>query len=326
MFRAPVLTAVLLTLSLTVVAQISHTSQQGSISGTVTTGQNHLTGNLRVEVRDLISGTLVATTYTNDSGAFEVDNIGFGSYEVVVTSGVSEAREEVRVASMSTNITMRIVAQPTSDAGNADTVSVTDFKIPKKAREAYHKAEQAVQSLKTDEAMLQISKALQIYPRYAAAMTLRGILKLDKDASQDALADLEQAIQFDPAYATGYLALGAAYNNLSRFEDSIRTLDRGIALAPTAWQGYFELGKAYVGKGDFASAIKQLNKAEDMAPKGFALLHLVKAHAMLGLKDYPAAMLELQSYLTLHPEGANSEAARKTLDEVRTFVARTGQR
>jgi predicted Zn-dependent protease len=325
MFRAPILTVVLLTLSLTLAAQVSHTSQQGSIVGTVTTGQNRPSGNLRVEVRDIMSGALVATTYTNDAGAFEVDNIGFGSYEVVVTAGVSESREQVRVASMNTSVTMRVDTQAASDVGNADTVSVSDFKVPKKARDAYRKAEQAMQSLKTDEAMAQIAKALEVYPRYAAAITLRGILKLDKNSPQDALADLEQAIQFDPAYATGYLALGAAYNNLSRFEDSIRTIDRGIALSPSAWQGYFELGKAYVGKGDFTTAIKQLNKAEDMAPKSFALVHLVKAHAMLGLKDYSAAMLELESYLTLHPQGANSEAAQKTLDEVRSFVARSGQ-
>jgi tetratricopeptide (TPR) repeat protein len=324
MFRASVLSVILFTLCLTAAAQISRSSiQQGSIVGVVTTGQNQGAGNIRIEVRETMTGGLTSTTYTNDSGGFEIDNLGFGTYDVVATLGVSEAREQVRLQSPQASITLRMQAQQTSDAGNASTVSVSDFKVPKKAREAYHKAEQALQSFKTDEAMAHITKALEIYPRYAAAMTLRGVLKLDNKAPQEAMADLEQAIQYDPAFATAYLVLGATYNSLSRFDDSIRTIDRGIALSPTSWQGYFELGKAYVGKGDFTSAVKQLNKAEDMAPKDFALVHLVKAHAMLGMKDYSAAMLELQAYLTKHPQGPDSDSARKTLDDVRSFAARS---
>ena len=325
MLRAPVLTVVLFAFTLTAAAQISRSSsQQGSIVGTISTGQNQSAGNIRIEVHDMMTGSLVSTTYTNDSGGFQIDNIPFGTYEVLAMSGLSETRDQVRLQSLQSTVSLRMQGeQQSSDTGNASTVSVTDFKVPKKAREAYHKAEQALQSLKTDEARAHIAKALEIYPRYAAAMTLRGILKLDEKAPQDALADLEQAIQFDPAFATAYIALGAAYNNLSRFDDSIRTVDRGVALSPTSWQGYFELGKAYIGKGDFATALKQLNKAEDSAPKEFALVHLVKAHAMLGLKDYSAAMLELQTYLTKHPQGADSERARKTLDEVRSFVARS---
>jgi tetratricopeptide (TPR) repeat protein len=298
--------------------------EQGSIVGRVLIGQSQSAADLRVSVLEMLSGAVVASTYTNASGGFEFDNIPYGTYEITATAGVDESREQVRLVSPRAEVSLRMTAPAEgADAGNADSVSVNDLKVPKKAREAYHKAEAALRGLKLDEALSHAGKALEAYPRYAAAMALRGIIKLDQNATDQAVTDLEQAIQFDPAFATGYLALGAAYNRLSRFDDSIRTVDRGIALAPMAWQGYFELGKAYVGKGDFPAAIKQLNKAEDMAPKNFALVHLVKAHAMLGLKDYAAAMLELQSYLTQRPQGPDSDQARKTLDEVRTFVART---
>ena len=324
MFRAAVLTAVLFTLSFAANAQANQSlSQQGSILGSVVTDQNKPVSNARIEVHDLLLGTAISATYTNQAGYFEIDNIGFGTYEIVAISGVTDSREQVRLQTMQATVTLRLYPQRSDDAGSANTVSVSDFKIPKKAREAMQKAEAAVQALKTEEALAHIGIALQIYPRYAAALTLRGIMKLDTHDAQNAASDLEQAIQCDPAYALAYLAFGATYNNLSRFDDSIRTIDRGIALSPTSWQGYYELGKAYIGRGDFTTAIKQLNKAEDMAPKDFALVHLVKAHAMLGMKDYSSAMLELQSYLTRRPQGPDSEAARKTLDDVRSFLARS---
>ncbi|MBV9608131.1 MAG: tetratricopeptide repeat protein [Acidobacteria bacterium] len=328
MFRALLLTLVLFTFTAAAQTLSPYGSlQDGSIVGSVTSGQSHALGNVRIEVRDMMAGTAVSSTYTNDFGSFELSNLAFGTYEVVATSGLSEAREIVRVRSAQTTVSLHLDGQSSnaqaSDRSGRNTVSVNDFKIPKKARDAFRKAEQALQSSKVDEAMTHIAKALEAYPRYAAAMTMRGILKLDKDAAQDAVNDLEQAIQYDPGYPTAYLALAATYNRLSRFDDSIRTVDRGIALSPNSWQGYFELGKAYVGKGDYTTAVKHLNKAEDMAPKDFALVHLVKAHAMLALQDYSTAMLELESYLTKHPQGPDSEAARKTLDEVRSFVAQS---
>jgi tetratricopeptide (TPR) repeat protein len=323
MFRAAALTAVFFAFTLAASAQNAYSiSQRGSIVGSVVSDQNKPMGNIRIEVRDLMLGNSVSSTYSNEGGYFEVDNVPFGTYEVVATSGVNETREQLRLQTTQASVTLQVFPHESADVGNANSVSVSEYKVPKKAREALQKADAALQALKTDEALAHIGRALQIFPRYAAALTLRGIMKLDNHTPQDAVSDLEQAIQCDPAYAMAYLALGATYNNLSRFDDSIRTIDRGIALSPTSWQGYYELGKAYTGKGDFTTAIKQLNKAEDMAPKNFALVHLVKAHAMLGLKDYSSAMLELQSYLTQKPQGPDSEAARKTLDNVRSFLAK----
>ena len=109
---------------------------------------------------------------------------------------------------------------------------------------------------------------------------------LERNDSTGARADMEEAVKDDPGFSMGYIVLGATYNSLSLFDDALRVLDRGVAMSPTRWQGYYEMVKACLGKGDFQTAVRQLNKPQQLAPEAFAPLHLVKAHALLGLKAY----------------------------------------
>ncbi len=294
--------------------------ERSTLLGSLRTLDNHPVANARVELR-VVSGTgNSVSAYTGPSGEFEIDNIPPGTYELIAYAGLRETHQRLLVQSARTIVELRMPGE-TSDAGGKDTVSVQQFQVPDKAREAFQKAQQYTDALKLKEAAKYVAKALAIYPRYAEAMALRGILKLDGNQPQAAVADLEQALQFDSAYPVAYIALGAAYNMLSRFDDAARTIDRGIALSPNSWQAHFEMGKAYAGKGDYAAAVKQLNKAEDLAPRNFAPVHLVKAQALLGMKDYANATTELEVFLNRDPSGPNSSQAREALDRVRAFAA-----
>jgi len=82
------------------------------------------------------------------------------------------------------------------------------------------------------------------------------------------------------------------------------------------------MAKAQIGKAEYQAAIRSLDKAQGMIRSEFPLIHLARAHAMLSLKEYPDAMLELQAYLEKAPTGPQSEAARQTLDQVRAFAAK----
>ena len=119
----------------------------------------------------------------------------------------------------------------------------------------------------------------------------------------------------------GFIVLGAVYNMQSRFDDSIRVLDRGLMLMPRSWQGMFELGKAELGKGNYEAALRRLNKASDLSPEQYAPIHLAKAHALLGMKNFSEASSELEAYLEQDPKSPNAAAVRESLDQVRAFVA-----
>lgn len=293
-----------------------------SISGSVRTADDKPAKDARVELVNLTSGQVVAAGYTTLGGTFDFSNIPNGSYEVSVVSGLDEARERIELRGLGATVNLRFPRPASAEAGNSNSVSVADMQVPGKARDALKKARTALSKQQVEDASRYVEQALAIHPEYSEALTMRGILNLDAGKIDAACEDFDHAIKADNGNSTAYFALGAAYNMTSRFDDALRTIDRGIALAPNSWQAYFEMGKAFLGKGSYDAAVRQLNKAQDMGPKNYPLIHLVKAHALLGLKNYAEAMAELQWYIERAPQGdRNSAQARQMLDKVRAFAA-----
>jgi tetratricopeptide (TPR) repeat protein len=179
-----------------------------------------------------------------------------------------------------------------------------------------------VEKGKTADANKHLAKALELCPNYADALTLRGIFELNQKDSQSAIADLDKAIKADSNYAMAYMVLGSAFNMESKFDEALRVLQRGESLAPNYWQAHFEMGKSYIGKADYPAALRQLERAESLAPGQYPLIYLLRAHALMALKQYPDATVALQAYLQKDPQGRNSAQAHKMLEQAQAFMAR----
>jgi len=295
----------------------------GSVSGVVLGSDGKPVSDVHVELRNEEIGTAIASGYTNESGAFEFDNLPAGSYELVATRRLAQAREQMTLADVNVNLKIRLntgdpVAARTDGAA---TVSVAEYKVPAKARDAFHKAQDAMAKNKLDETKKELAKSLEIYPDYAPALTLRGVLALDEGNAQSSINDFDHAIHSDPGFAMAYTAMAAAMNQLSKFEDALRSANSAITLSPTSWQSYFEMARSYVGKADYQQALQQLAKAQGFVPKDFAPIHLVRAHVMLALKDYSNAVTELEAFLKLAPSDPNSPAAHKALEKLKALTA-----
>ena len=293
-----------------------------SISGTVQDTLGNPLQDVRVELTDG-NGTVVNSAYTNSSGRFEFTRVASGAYTVVATSGLQQASERVDASSFANmvNIRMQGSGKP-ADGVEGNSVSVAQYRVPAKAREAYRKAHNALEKGKLDEASKHLAKALEICPNYAEALTLRGILELNQQDSQAAVTDLDNAIKADANYAMAYMVLGSALNMQSKFDDAIRALQRGESLAPNYWQAHFEMGKSYIGKADYPAALRQLERAESLAPAEYPLIYLLRAHALLSMKQFPEAMAALQTYLQKDPKGANVQQAEKMLEQAQAFMAK----
>lgn len=292
-----------------------------SISGTVQDTQNNGLKDVRVELSDA-NGAMVASAYTNLSGRFEFNRLAPGMYTVVATSGLQQASERVDASNFSNTVNVRMqgMGKP-MDGVEGSSISIAQYRVPAKAREAYRKAHEAVEKGKMDDAHKHLAKALELCPNYAEALTLRGVLALNQQDSQAAVADLDKAIQADGNYAMAYLVMGSALNMQSKFDEAIRSLQRGQSLAPNYWQGYFEMGKSYIGKADYPSALRQLERAQSLAPADYPLISLLRAHALLAMKQFPEAMTALQAYLQKDPQGPNSDQARKMLENTQAYMA-----
>lgn len=322
--RASALASLFVFLGLACVAQVNDIRNfsnpgNGSVTGSVRAIDNRPIPNARVDLRSTDHSSVLGSTRTNELGSFELHNVPPGQYEIVATIGISEARERVTVSEMDAQITLR-VSTAAQEAGSSETtVSVAEYKVPDKARKEFEKAEKLMRESKLKESRERVEKALSIYPRYANALTLRGILKLSDNQAEEGLKDLDDAIKADPSYGMAYTAMGAAYNHLGKYNDAVRVLERGAALQPDAWQVYFELAKSNLGLGDYKTALKNATRAREMTAE-YPPIHLVKAHALLGLRQYPDAVSELESYLSREPNSPNSASAREALDKAKAFV------
>ena len=289
----------------------------GSVSGTVRSADDHPMPDVRVEVR-AAGGEIVVTGYSDATGAFHINQIPPGSYDVVAVKGIIDTRERVQIAGMETNVDLRMQVSTSAPDGSSS-VSVAQFKVPDRARKIYQKGNEALQKNKLDDAKKYAEKALEIYPTFAEALTLRGILRMNDGATGDGIADFNAAIKADPNYALAYTTLGAAFNQMQKFGDATRTLLRAVAIQPRSWQAYYELAKASLGQGDYKTALKNVSKACEISQE-YAPVHLVRAHALLGLKMYEDAVGELELYLTQEPSGSSADSARKTLLMAKSFA------
>jgi tetratricopeptide (TPR) repeat protein len=330
MFFRPLVLLTILTSALFSAAQINLDNVPGasssqfpsSISGRVQDTSNHGIDGARISVVNLQSGQEVATAYTFGNGGFQINNIPEGQYEVVATSGIVEGRTRVDLNS-DRELIVRLPVDNSDTAGrsNSPTVSLTQMKVPGKARRLLQKAEDAFHKARLEDAFGLVQKALGVYPDYAQALTLRGILSMQKGDPKSAEPDLQKAIQLDYGDDMSYSALACLYNNKGEYDRALKILDHGIALNPKSWQGYLEMARANIGKQDFGAAIRSLDRAESFAPPSTGLPHLFRAQALLGMNDVAGAVKQLETYLTVEPNGPSAEMARQRLAQLKAFTA-----
>jgi hypothetical protein len=298
------------------------TMQYGSIAGTVSTADHHPAANAHVEVHDISTGAMIGSVYTDPSGRFRLGGVPRGSYEVVATMNIFEARERVDVDGSGIQYSVDLTLPHTESAasGGGDTVSVARLLVPEKAKRELQIAREAIGKGNSGEALKRIDKALKIDPQYADAFVLRGVVAIQLSNLNAALDDFQQALRCDPSASMAYVGTGAIFNMEGHFDEALRELDRGVALQPNSWQAQVEIAKANLGKGDFKAALAHANRAQELSAGQFYPIHLIKGHAFLGLKDYASAIPELRAFLTKNRNDQDAAAVRQEIAEAQTLV------
>jgi tetratricopeptide (TPR) repeat protein len=286
----------------------------GWISGTVRSTQQEGVPDATILLRN--AARTVMTVHNSSDGSFELQGVPAGEYELVAQKGLAETRTSISVTAGANFVTLTLpsTGKPGRNAGSM--VSAAQLAVPSKARREYEKAEDAAQKNKWGEANQCLQRALVIWPKFAEALVLRAIIERNGYSSEQAIADAEKAVESDPSYGKAYVVLGAAYTDVNRWDDAVRTLDHGVRIAPDYWQGYYEMSRTLLLKRDFTGALQQAQKASDVGHTNFAMLHLIKGYAYLGLSNQPAARTELETYVKLEPKSDASLRVRTILERM----------
>jgi len=135
-----------------------------------------------VQLRDFGTGRILGSVHSSAAGGFSFDMLPYGNYEVVANVLAASVREEIEVRE---DVAVVNLSLNTSDSAlvpaQSGLVSLTELRAPRRARDAYHKAEQAIARSLPKEVSKNLQKALEIYPAYAPALTLRGVLSMDNN-------------------------------------------------------------------------------------------------------------------------------------------------
>jgi tetratricopeptide (TPR) repeat protein len=284
------------------------------LSGTVRDQNNRPLAEVRIELQDLASGRVLGTTYSNVTGNYELRDVPKGQFEVAAFFALSEARSRVEFPGAS-EVNLRIVTATGTDnhTGGKNSVSLSQMKVPGKARKLFQKAMDAFRMSHLDDAFSLVQKAIGVYPDYAQALTLRGVMNMQRGDTRSAEPDLQKAVELDYSDDMSFIALASLYNAEGRFDNAIQILDRGLTVHPKSWQALSEMARAQIGKGDYQSALKSLAQAEPYAPANVTYLHLYRAQGLAGIGNVPGAITEIQAFLAKEPQGENANVARKML-------------
>lgn len=194
-------------------------------------------------------------------------------------------------------------------------ISIARLRVPEKARDLYNQAITLFIKDKFSEAERKLDRALKIYASFPDALTLRGGVYLRFRNWQPAEQDFEAAIATDPGFSPAYIGLSDLYNEQSRFDDALRSIRQADALTPGAWNIQYEIARALIGKHQYDRALSVADAALHARRPHHCLLHFAKARALIGLKRYSQAKVELQTFLADNRSGDN-QPARDLLNEI----------
>jgi tetratricopeptide (TPR) repeat protein len=149
-------------------------------------------------------------------------------------------------------------------------------KHPKHPIALYLSADAKARTGKLEEAIKDLSKALEIKPDFALAWNARGNIFILTNKWDDAVGDFMVATRAAPEFADAHASLGTYYVLNEAPDGAIEAFDKAIELNPKFALAYNGRGCAYFGKGEFEKAASDFSMASSLFPS------LVIAHSNYG--------------------------------------------
>lgn len=110
---------------------------------------------------------------------------------------------------------------------------------------AYQDGEEQIETGKYSDAIVSLSKAIDIYPEFYNAYYLRGIAYKATDEYDNAKSDFKKAIKLFPEEGKYYLEMGKLNLLLGKYGEAIDNFNTAIEIYPDMADAYFNRGEAF---------------------------------------------------------------------------------
>ena len=167
---------------------------------------------------------------------------------LIVASATVLSRADVREPSMPPSHTDRAIA-PSLAASGEDSRAVA-----------------LIQAGALDEAITNLSRAIQLNPTSATAILYRACAYRAKGAFEQSLQDWDHYIQLNPTNDFAYKSRASLYNVTGRFDRAIKDWNEGLRLTPADATALAMRGFAYSKTGQYQKALNDFTEALRLEP------------------------------------------------------------
>jgi Tfp pilus assembly protein PilF len=196
------------------------------------------------------------------------------------------------------------------------TVSFTTLAAPKKAKKAFAKAEKELRKEKTnlDKVRKELEKAVRVYPKYAAAWHLLGLVRMDHQDQEGARQALEASIEADENYIRPYLSLVDMEIRAGAWPRISELCGKVVELNPfmVRCQYYHAVASLNLGRMEEAeaSAVKVQESRDSRFLSGS---HYIRGAVMARQGDFESAAEQFRHFLKIAPEGRGAVQIKENL-------------
>jgi Tfp pilus assembly protein PilF len=259
-------------------------------------------------------------------GSFEFKNLSPGTYNLTVA--MPRIGEITRTIVISPNfadakkiVRMKVVFDRSAvNSKPAHRVSAAALSIPENANREYRRAMERLEKKDADGALQHLRRAVEIAPRFGAALNALGSILYQKKEFETAEEYFRQALRVDPGSYEPLINLAGTLISLQRCEDALSWNLEAVTVRPNDPLAQAQLGRDYFCLGRYDQAEVHLKQAKALDPSHFSYPQLVLARVYREFQNWPAARNELEEFLKLHPGSEYTAYALRDLADVCTHI------
>jgi len=272
------------------------------------------------------------STLVDYSGRFRFKKLRPGLYTMAIFNRRrGEARRTVEVGPALADAKGRIsIKLELNDADfvfasilKGNLVSARQLAVPGTALRDYREAQKDLGRRDSDAAAKRLEHAVELAPQFSAAWNSLGVIAYQTRKFDRAEECFRKALDADPALFEAVVNLGGVALTVHQFDLAADYNLKAVLQRPNDALANAQLGMTYLSLGQLDLALKYLEQARRIDPANmtYPQLSLFEIHLRRGERDSAAA--DLEDFLHHHPDWAQAERMRQTIDNLR---AESGQR
>jgi len=266
----------------------------------------------------------ITTLYSNKNGEFSFDNLRAGTYYVEAFADdtlYEPLKQQVHIKpGAPVYLTLYLTEKngPGAKTSRRNVVSIAEDEraIPAAARKAFDQAGKLIDKGDFDSAIIQLNKAVAIYPEYVTARNKLGVQYLKRKRWPEAAEQFKAILEKNPKYFDARLNLGIVLYEEKHFNEAVEELAQAVSLDSSHAGAHLFWGIAALEMNDLIVAERELVRALLLGGEQYSNAHYYFAHVYLKTGRREEAAREFTLFLKTAPPGDMATQARALLQQL----------